>query len=129
MKESVIENRIYYHDTDCGGVVYYAAYLEHLEEGRSEHYRKAGIDLAAWARDRVVFPVAHLEVDYKSSARYGDMISIVTKVERLRNVSVHFLQEIRRGDTLLITAMTTLACVDLSMKPTRIPEEIRQALQ
>ena len=67
-----IENRIYYHDTDAGGVVYYAAYLKHLEGGRYELCRKNGVDLGVYADREIAFPVVHAEIEYKSPARYGD---------------------------------------------------------
>lgn len=123
-----IENRIYYHDTDSGGVTYYGRYLEHLEESRAEFFRSKGIDLAEYGRNGVLFPVVHLEIDYKSPARYGDVIRIGTALGEIGNASIHFSQEIRRGDTLLIAAKSVWACVDANLKPRRIPEEVRRAL-
>lgn len=128
MQEFFIENKIYYHDTDSGGVVYYARYLEHLEEARSEFCRSRGVDLVKYASDGVIFPVVHIEVDYKSPARYGDLIKIFTKVEKLGNASIHILQEIKTGDRLLVKAITVWACVDKNLKPQRIPEAVKNAL-
>jgi acyl-CoA thioester hydrolase len=120
-----IEKKIYYHDTDAGGVVYYASYLRHLEEGRTEYCRSIGIDIAEYAKNGIIFPVVRLEVDYKSPARYGDTISIFTKPEKVGNASLAFSQEIRRGETIILQAKMIWACVDKNIKPTRIPEEIR----
>lgn len=127
-RAGVIERRIYYHDTDAGGVVYYASYLKHLEEGRSEFCAARGIDLAAYAKNGMIFPVVHLEVDYKRPARYGDRIRVVTTAERAGNCSAQYLQEIRRADELLVVARTVWACVDFSMRPCRIPDAVRRAL-
>ena len=128
MNDFFIEKKMYYHDTDSGGVVYYASYLKHLEEARSEYLLSKGVDLTAYAKEGVVFPVVRLEVDYKSPARYGDILRIFTKVERIGNCSIHILQEIKRGDTIIIQAKIVWACVDGNMKPRRIPEEIKAAI-
>lgn len=128
MSEFYLENRIYYHDTDSGGVVYYASYLEHLEEARTEYLRSIGIDIAGYAAKGILFPVVHLEIDYKCPARYGDLIRIVTKTESVGNASVHFAQEVKNGDTVLLRSKTVWACVDNNMKARRIPDEIKQKL-
>ena len=128
MKESILRNKIYYHDTDAGGIVYYARYLEHLEEARSEMLADRGIVVSEYARKGVVFPVVHLEIDYKSPARYGDTIEIRTSVEKIGNASIQFHQNITRDGVTLIEAKTIWACVSLSMKPCRVPDEIRKAL-
>ncbi len=93
-----IEKKIYYHDTDAGGVVYYASYLKHLEEGRTEYCRGKGIDLAEYAASGTIFPVVHLEVDYKSPARYGDTIRVLTRPEKVGNAYLCFSQEIKVGE-------------------------------
>ena len=129
MSDFYIEKKIYYHDTDAGGVVYYGSYLQHLEESRSEFCSSRGIDLAEYARNGFVFPVVHLEIDYKSPARYGDVIRISSRAEKIGRCSVHFQQEIRRQDTVLVTAKMIWACVDKSMKPQPIPENMRLAIQ
>ena len=125
MSDHILENKIYYHDTDNGGVVYYGRYLEHLEEGRTEFLRVKGVDTAEYAKNGMLFPVVHLEIDYKSSARYGDTISIYTRLDKVGNASVTFSQTIKRGETILLTAKTVWACVDLNMKVRRVPDSIR----
>ncbi len=128
MGEFFLEKRIYYHDTDCGGVVYYATYLDHLEEARTEYMRKRLVDVKDYAAKGVLFAVVHLEADYKSPARYGDMIKISAGIETIGNASIHFAQEVKRGDALLIKARVVLACIDNKMKARRIPEEIKERL-
>lgn len=125
MSDFCFEKRIYYHDTDSGGVVYYATYLKFLEESRTEYLRKHGIDVAEYMKKEVLFPVVHLEVDYKCPARYGDVIKIFSKVEKCGNASLQFVEEIKRDDKLLLKAVTVLACVDTNMKARRLPEEIK----
>lgn len=124
----IIDGRIFYHDTDAGGVVYYARYLNHLEEGRVLYFADKGVDTAEFMKNGIIFPVVHLEVDYKAPARYGDAIKVHTTVESLGNASINFAQSITRGDTTLINAKIVCACVNSSLKPQRIPEDIRAKL-
>lgn len=128
MSDFCIDNKIYYHDTDCGGVVYYAKYLEHLEEGRSQFCLNKGVDLSEYAKKGVAFPVVHEEAEYKSPARYGDTIKIMTRLEKIGNSSIHFAQEIKRENVLLVKAKTVWACVDSDLKTRLIPEEIKNKL-
>jgi acyl-CoA thioester hydrolase len=129
MSEHYIENKVYYHDTDSGGIVYYARYLEHLEEARAEFLLSRGISTDEYAKKGILFPVVHVEADYKSPARYADRIRIYTKVEKVGNASIQFSQEIKRGTELLVSAKTIWACVGPTLKPMRVPDDIRQKLQ
>ena len=126
MDNFYIEKRIYYHDTDCGGVVYYANYLKHLEEARTEFCRHRNINLKELSKKGILFVVIHLEVDYKSPARYQDKIKIFTKVEKVRHSSLEFVQEIMRDDSLLIRGKTTWVCVNKDFKPKPIPKDIKR---
>ena len=128
MEDHFIEKKIYYHDTDAGGVVYYANYLKHLEEGRSEFCLSKGISMAESAKEGVIFPVVHLEIDYKSPARYGDIVRVYTRIEKLGFSSIHFFQEIKNKDVLLVKAKTVWACVNEALKPIAIPDKIKQRL-
>lgn len=128
MEDFYIEKRIYYHDTDCGGVVYYANYLEYLEEARSEYCLNKGISLKELAASGTYFVVARVEMDYKSPARYHDTIRVLTRIEKIGNASVHFLHEIIKGDSVLVKNKTTWVCVDKEFKPKPIPEKIKKSL-
>ncbi|MFA6281569.1 MAG: YbgC/FadM family acyl-CoA thioesterase, partial [Candidatus Omnitrophota bacterium] len=77
-----MQKRIYYHDTDCGGVVYYANYLKYLEEARTEYMRERGLDLKELAGTGLLFVVKKVEIEYKSPARYADLLEISTKLGR-----------------------------------------------
>ncbi len=125
----VLKKKIYYHDTDCGGVVYYASYLRHLEEGRSEFCAERGIDLKGLSEKGTYFVVARAELDYKAPARYQDVVDVLTGIEKVGTASLVFLQRITRGGTLLVEARTIWVCVGQSFKPTQIPAQIRKQLE
>jgi len=129
MGEFLLEKRIYYHDTDCGGVVYYANYLKHLEEARTEYFRSKGIELQQLAERGVFFVVAKAEIEYKAPARYQDTIRIFTGVEKARAAAMIFLQRIMKNDTTLVEARITLLCVNKDFRRIAIPEEIRRSLK
>ena len=129
MAEHYIDKKIYYHDTDAGGVVYYANYLKHLEEARFEFCLSEGVDLAGFAKQGVLFAVVHVDIDYKSPARYGDVVKIFNRIEKIGFSSIHFAQDIKRGKTLLIKSKTIWACVSEALKPQVIPDKIKQALK
>jgi len=123
-----MQKRIYYHDTDCGGVVYYANYLKYLEEARTEYMRDRGLDLKELAGNGLLFVVKKVEIEYKSPARYADLLEISTKLGKVRNVSFEFLQEVKREDRVLISAITTLVCIDKDFRPCSMREELANAL-
>ena len=129
MEHFVFERRIYYHHTDAGGVVYYATYLHILEEGRVEFLRANGVDVNECLKLDVAFPVVHVEVDYKAPAKYGDVVMVFTKIEKVGQASIAFAQEIKRGDTLLIKAKTVWACTGSDFKVKSIPDSVRKRLQ
>lgn len=128
MKDYCIKKKIYYHDTDAGGVVYYANYLQHLEEGRFEFCLSKGVNIAESAKQGAIFPVVRMEIDYKSPARYGDIVEVFTHIEKIGFSSIHFIQEIKRDNVTLIKAKMICACVNEALKPRPIPEKIKQAL-
>lgn len=125
MKYFYIEKKVYYHDTDCGGVVYYANYLKYFEEGRSEYCLGKGINLKDLADTGTYFVVAHVEIDYKAPARYQDILRIYTKVEKVGSASIVFWQGITKDDVTLVEATTTWVCVDSDFKPKPIPQQIK----
>ncbi|MDD5680802.1 MAG: thioesterase family protein [Candidatus Omnitrophica bacterium] len=128
MEAFYIKRKVYYHHTDAGGVVYYSRYLEFLEEGRSEYLLKQGIDVVKYAEGGVIFPVVRIEVDYKRPARYGDVISIFIRIEKVGNASIQFAQEIKKDDVILVISKATLACIGKDFKVRPIPDEIKLAM-
>jgi len=123
--------RIYYEDTDCGQVVYYANYLRFFERARTEYLRALGVDVAHWMAQGLLFTVTHAEVDYHAPARYGDVIHVRTAVTEVRKVRFSLAHEIvrRDGGTRLVTGGTTLACVGPDGRPARIPDAVIAALE
>jgi acyl-CoA thioester hydrolase len=107
--------RVYWEDTDAGGVVYYANYLRFLERARSEWLRVIGIDQATLLRDeRLQFVVVEANIRYHRPALFDDTLVVSVRVEELRGASVAFAQEIRRGTAdgeLLISASIRAACL------------------
>ena len=123
-----MEKKIYYHDTDCGGVVYYANYLKYLEEGRSEYLLIRGLSLKELAEEGIYFAVAHTEIDYQSPARYQDSIRVSTGIERIGRCSIEFTQEVTREKTVLIKSKTTLVCINKDFKPIALPQVIKDKI-
>ena len=125
-----MEIRVYYEDTDCGNVVYYANYLKYMERSRTEYLRGRGIDLAAYHEKGFLFTVAEAHVRYKAPAKYNDLLDAESFVKETGNSSVVIATTIKRaGDGLLLTeGEVRLVCVKLDGRPTRMPEEIKKAL-
>jgi acyl-CoA thioester hydrolase len=123
--------RVYYQDTDAGGVVFHAQYLAFMERARTELLNEAGIDLARFAeRHGLLFLVHELRVKYHQPAGLNDMLSVGAEVVKLGRASLVFRQRVERAGTLLVEADVTLALVERArMKPARIPEELEQALR
>jgi acyl-CoA thioester hydrolase len=122
--------RVYYEDTDAGGVVYYANYLKFFERCRTEWMRHLGFDQGGLAREQgVLFVVAGLEVKYIRPARLDDALAIEAQVvERLAG-SLVFEQRAMRGEELLCWARVKIACVDAErLRPTRLPAVLLAAL-
>lgn len=118
--------KIYYHHTDCGGVVYYANYLNFLEEARTEFFAQRGFPIKELADSGTMFVVARQEVDYKAPAVYGDELEIITTIEEISAVKIIFVHEIRKQSGQITTkAKTILVCVDKNLKPKAIPDGIR----
>ena len=124
-----MEKRIYYHDTDCGGVVYYANYLKFLEEARTEFLEKRGILIKELLKQNIIFVVSRQEIEYKFPAFYSDILSIDTRIARLYPVRMEFDYEIKnKSGKIICLAKTILACVDSDFKPRAIPGIIREKL-
>ncbi len=124
-----MNKKIYYHDTDCGGVVYYANYLKYMEEARTEFFCRRGIDLRSLDGSGTLFVVSRQEVDYKYPAFYGDCLEVSSNVAKASGARIEFHHDIKNQDgRLLVKAVTTLVCVDRQLKPKAVPEEIKTKL-
>ena len=123
--------RIYYEDTDAGGIVYYANYLKFFERARTEWLRQVGINQVDMALQyQAMFVVKSTSVDYHLPAQLDDELQITTVVEKLGRASLVFVQEARRNDQLLVTGKIKVGCVDTqSVRPCAIPGNVLKAVQ
>ncbi len=122
--------RVYYEDTDAGGVAYYANYLKFAERARTEmmHLLDAGYgDLVS--REGFTFAVRRCEVDYMSPARLGDILEIRTRITEAKGASHIVDQAIRRDGDDLVRLLVRLVCINREGRPARMPEILRNALQ
>jgi acyl-CoA thioester hydrolase len=125
----VWQARVYWEDTDAGGIVYYANYLRFLERARSEWLRSRGISQLALASDSgLLFSVVALELQYRRPARLDDLLSISCEPDWQGGASIVFAQRIWREPLdaeLLLSASVRVACLDAaSLKPRRLPQVI-----
>jgi acyl-CoA thioester hydrolase len=123
--------RVYYEDTDCGNVVYYANYLRFMERSRTEFLRERGIDLSDYHKRGMLFAVAEAHVYYKAPAVYNDLLEADSTVEELASASMLFRTLIRRAgeEAVLVQGDMRVACISTAGRPMRIPEEIRSRVQ
>jgi|GEM_PF-81662 len=126
--------RIYYEDTDAGGIVYYANYLKFAERARTEMLRALGIEQAHLrsAAD-ALFIVRHVEADYRFPARLDDQLEVQTKIKWMKKASMGLHQRIVRleeteKETLCVDCKVDLACINSQGRPQRFPAEIQSAL-
>lgn len=122
--------RVYWEDTDAGGVVYYANYLKFMERARSEWLRAQGFEQDALRDDAgVVFVVRRVEIDYLAPARFNDLLDVTVHLHEAGRARLVVRQELVRGESRLAEAVVTLACVDAAnFKPVKMPPPILQAL-
>ena len=123
--------RVYFENTDAGGVVYHAEYLKFLERARTEWLRHLGFDHQGLARNhRVSLVVTSLSIDFTKAARLDDNVSVSVHLESLGKVRCVFAQEIRRDDEVLAKARVTVACVTGdNFKPAEIPAGLRKKME
>ncbi len=125
-----INIRVYYEDTDAGGIVYHAGYLRFAERGRSELLRSAGFDHAGLFKDKGIgFAVVNLNIDYKAPARLDDLLTVKSQITRIGGASMEMQQNVYCGDRLLTEIKVTLVCIDSGLKAVRLPAEIRQIFE
>ncbi len=124
--------RIYYEDTDSGGVVYYANYLKYMERARTEWLRSLGFEQDRMVEeDGVIFAVRSVALDYSSPARFNDQLEVTTVLEKLGRASISLSQDIRRrgDDALLCGGAVKIAALDAeTFRPVAMPESLFQLL-
>lgn len=121
--------RIYWEDTDAGGIVYYANYLKFMERARTEWLRAAGIEqLPLKEQHGLIFVVVDIQAHYCKPARYGDELQVTCAVEDRSRASLTFRQQVYRGGPdgeLLVEGKVRVACLDAAnLRPTALPKEL-----
>ncbi len=116
---AALKIRVYYEDTDAGGIVYYANYLKYFERARTEWLRGLGIDQSQLATtERRLFVVRNVEIQYRKPARLDDELVIHTRIKHLGRASIRFEQRALHGEELLCQALVTICCVEAtSLRP------------
>lgn len=122
--------RIYYEDTDCGGVVYYANYLKYFERARTDYLEQRGLSVAQLMKEGTVFMVVRAEANYRSPARYGETLSIETTLDASKNASFTFAHVIRekRSGRIVVEGSATLVPTGPDGKLKRLAAELKAAL-
>lgn len=120
--------RVYYEDTDAGGVVYYANYLKYMERARTEWLRDSGWGQAELAeRHGVLFAVSSIELDYRAPARLDDALEVEARIEATGRARIDFAQRVLRGGRELCTGRVRVACLDAAtFRPRALPPELKE---
>jgi len=126
-----VDIRIYYEDTDCGGVVYYANYLKYFERARTHYLEERGFSVVGFLKEGTQFLVVHAEVDYRSPARYGETLTVETTVTQIGRTSVTFAHVIREraSQRVVVEGSAKLVTVDLQGKVKRLDKSFVEALR
>lgn len=121
--------RVYYEDTDAGGIVYHANYLKFVERARSEWVRALGLDQKRLREERgLIIVVRRMEVDFLRPALYDDLLEVTTTLRGLGGARIELDQAVLRGDEKLFAAVVTLVCVGTDGRAARLPENLRTLL-
>ncbi|AWB34296.1 tol-pal system-associated acyl-CoA thioesterase [Orrella marina] len=118
--------RVYYEDTDAGGVVFYANYLKFMERARTEWLRSLGVSQQELSKQKgLVFVVSSLSMEYKAPARLDDLLTIQSVISDIRRASLNFTQRITLQDKVLARGQIRVGCVDINtMRPAAIPPDL-----
>jgi acyl-CoA thioester hydrolase len=120
--------RVRYPEADPMGFLHHSIYLQYMEMGRVELLRSLGHSYADLERDGYLFVVVKAEVRYRAPARFDDELHLTTRIVRQTHVRIDHAYELRRGDTLIAEATTTIACVDREGQLRQIPEALNPLL-
>jgi len=126
-----MEKRIYFHDTDAGGVVYYGNYLKYLEEARTEFLEEKGLSVATFTERGLLYAVSECTIFYRSPARYGETMVCDARLKKITAVKLIFDQAIRekKAKRLIVESTVTLVCLNKNFKPTPIPDDLRLQIE
>ena len=122
--------RVYYEDTDAGGIVYYANYLKYFERARTEWLRALGVEQDIWLANKVAFVVTEVQMKNSRPAKFNELLTVSSEISTLKRASLSFKQEIHNAaQQLVCSAEIKIACVDPEqLKARAIPAEITEVL-
>lgn len=123
--------RVYYEDTDAGGVVYYANYLKFYERARTEKLRALGYEQDDLLnKEGIIFVVRTVQVDYLQPARFNELLQVSAEMSDVKKASLTFNQTISRKDDLISTGLIRIACLDANtLRPKAIPKYLLEQLK
>ena len=123
--------RIYFEDTDSGGVVYHSNYLKFMERARTEWLRSLELNqVDLRKKDKIMFVVANVNIDYKKAARFNDKLDIETSLDKIGASRIDLTQNIMKNSDLYTSARVSIACIHSeTFKPQRIPKLIKQQME
>ncbi len=126
-----LDIRVYYEDTDAGGIVYYANYLKFFERARTEWLRNLGVNQSDVAeQNQRLFVVKKVEIQYLKPARLDDLISVRSRITQLGSATIHFEQGALRGEELLCQSTIQIVCVDANtLRPSKLDSDLRTLLE
>ena len=126
-----MEVKIYYEDTDCGGVVYYANYLKYFERARTQYLEERGLSVSGLMKEGRVFVAVHAELDYRAPARYGETLRIETVIADMTPASITFAHVVREREsgTVVVEGSAKLAVTDGNGKVKRLDKATVAALE
>ena len=126
-RSHAITARVYYEDTDAGGIVYHASYLKFAERGRTEFLRECGFDHIGLRDEHgIFFVVRRMEIDYLSPVRLDEILTVKSNITALKNASFTMRQSLFCHDVLVCSIDVILVCVTSEAKPVRLPETMRE---
>lgn len=125
---STTQLRVRFAETDLMGIVHHSSYLLYFEAGRVEWLRDRGVVYGDWVDKGNHLPVVEAHLEYKSPARFDDVLTIETSLQELRAASFNFTYRVMKGTTLLALGSTRLACIDDKKGVIRIPEYMRDVI-
>lgn len=122
--------RIYYEDTDAGGIVYHANYLKFLERSRTDFLRSLKIKQSDLMQENLAFVVKKISIDYIKPAFFDDLLEVQTSIDKISKAGVYFLQNVYdQNNNLIISANVIIVSIDLKLKKIKfIPKEIREVI-
>lgn len=131
LQHSVFQHsvRVYYEDTDAGGVVYHARYLHFFERARTEYLRQLHFSQQQLLQEhQLAFVVKAMQIDYRIPAKLDDFLTVETEVSQIKGATILFAQRLKKNEQILCEAQVKIAAVDLAkMKPVAIPAPIKAA--